>query len=276
MKVAIIGCGSIGCRHARNASALGHGIIAYDSQAPSEALVKSTGPGVTFCASLAVAVEQRPDAAMICTPASTHAAVAKQLLEQGYRGPLFVEKPLATTLEDCEIFESWPHPTLMVGYNWRFNHDVTLWQHKWPETPTALTFRVETDLASWPGSGYADPTLECSHEQDLASAIIGPTLTFSELQAIGPNGYQLTGGTPATSVRIEVYLKSSRPGRAFFARFADGSVQTCRPSPTSIEWSYVDELQHFLACAKAHQRPDCTAMDGARVVDTIQTVRAHA
>src|SRR4051812_6503503 len=65
------------------------------------------------------------DAALICTPASTHEYMAQLLLAIGYRGPLFVEKPL--TLPEypkASVFRTWPHPVTMVGYNWRFHPEV--------------------------------------------------------------------------------------------------------------------------------------------------------
>jgi predicted dehydrogenase/RimJ/RimL family protein N-acetyltransferase len=87
VRVAILGQGSIGRRHAAIALALGHEAIAYD---PSPAA--PSPPGVQ-AASSARACLTGADAAIVASPSSEHAADARLAIELGV--PALVEKPLA-------------------------------------------------------------------------------------------------------------------------------------------------------------------------------------
>lgn len=276
MRVAIIGCGSIGLRHAANAVADGHYVLLFDRDraqldAAEIALGRLGGWGESFLwppTSLPII-----EAAMICTPCHSHVDVSLDLLAGGYRGPLFVEKPISLSAGECATFEEWPHPTMMVGYNWRWNLEVRAWQQRWPMIPPAhLTFQCDTDLPSWPGRDYADPLLECSHELDLAAGMLGPTFVLLSTVKVGPHARQLVGKTPQTSVLIDIGWRA-KPQRMFIARFGGQAVRLI-PSQASIDQSYVDELKHFLACAEQQKRPDCTAADGVRVLDLLASVKA--
>jgi len=62
------------------------------------------------------------DAVSICTPNMYHAAIAMEALQKGIH--VLVEKPLATTLSDCQemaIAAEQSHAFLMVGHNQRFS-----------------------------------------------------------------------------------------------------------------------------------------------------------
>jgi len=93
LSVLIVGCGSIGRRHARVLRGLGvHDIRVCDPlPAQIEALRRETSVQVypSFEAGLAA----RPDAAILCTPPKLHIAMAIQALEAGVH--VFCEKPLA-------------------------------------------------------------------------------------------------------------------------------------------------------------------------------------
>lgn len=90
MKLLIIGCGSIGSRHARNAQALGHDVVLSDPD-----------PERGQYADYKTALEQeRVDAAIIATPSGLHVEEALYLASKGI--PIFMEKPLATSLDGLE------------------------------------------------------------------------------------------------------------------------------------------------------------------------------
>lgn len=283
MKIAVIGCGAIGARHAKNLAAMGQMVNCFDVDAKkATALARSIADREAFAPKDGLTYESdldyvaRCEAALICTPASTHAAVAKELLARGFDDALFVEKPLATRLEDCEVFESWPSPVLMVGYNWRFNFEVAQWQKSWriPHLPVAVTLQCCTDMRSWPGSGYDDPALECSHELDLLAAMFGQALAW-QTASCGPYSLLLDGLAGPVRLHLEVHWHERRQGRTFLARFADGSVERLQPTQASIDGSYVNELRHFLACVESNRKPDCGVLDGVRVLDTLAAMRAH-
>jgi predicted dehydrogenase len=89
MRVAIIGAGSIGQRHARDAAALGHDVLRYD--------VLRERSDVATVAELWA---WEPDAAVICTWPDSHVEWAFEAARRGCN--LFVEKPLALSMEHID------------------------------------------------------------------------------------------------------------------------------------------------------------------------------
>ena len=83
----------MGRRHAANAVALGHQVVVYDTDDKRIEEARRAGLGTLG----AIAIDNI-SATVIATPAADHAATSALLLEYGYRGPLFVEKPLDVDL----------------------------------------------------------------------------------------------------------------------------------------------------------------------------------
>ncbi|MGW8564677.1 ROK family protein [Isoptericola sp. NPDC055881] len=82
------------------------------------------GPGPTFATDLDALLRpddgRVPDAAFVCTPDDTHADIGEQLLRAGVA--VYLEKPLATTVEDCDRVLAAAAQTgtpLYVGHNMR-------------------------------------------------------------------------------------------------------------------------------------------------------------
>ena len=87
MKVAVLGLGSAGRRHAENARALGHEVVGFDPADPGAA------------ASMEEAIAES-DAVVVASPSALHAEQAVAALSAGK--PTLVEKPLAATVDDAE------------------------------------------------------------------------------------------------------------------------------------------------------------------------------
>jgi predicted dehydrogenase len=97
IRLLIVGCGSIGARHARNAATLRAGEIGVvDVDAPRRASLADSVGGRAFD-SLEAALDWRPDIAVICTPPTQHLAAARACAEAGC--DLLIEKPLSASLE---------------------------------------------------------------------------------------------------------------------------------------------------------------------------------
>lgn len=118
--ILVVGCGSIGSRHLRNLASLKMGpLLAYDPD-PARSSKAAAFVGGTPIAR----IEQAPElaAAFICTPTSTHLASALVALERGAH--LFIEKPIADSLEGVPELLSEArrrHRVVMVGFNLRFH-----------------------------------------------------------------------------------------------------------------------------------------------------------
>ena len=122
MRLAVLGCGSIGTRHAKNIAQIGgHKLVLHDSdRSKAESLSNATGASVAR--TIDEALSSNPDAVLICTPPESHAALAAKALESGAH--CFVEKPLAidhdSALHVTELAEK-RELVLMVGFNLRFH-----------------------------------------------------------------------------------------------------------------------------------------------------------
>ncbi len=121
MKTAIIGCGSIGQRHARNLLTLGESdLVVYDPM-PGRASEFAASCGIRAADTLEDAMALRPDVVWVCTPPHLHTDVAARAVEA--RAHIFIEKPIASSLEGIDqLLEKVRSRgvVLYVGYNLRF------------------------------------------------------------------------------------------------------------------------------------------------------------
>lgn len=122
MKLLIIGCGSIGRRHAQNLRKLGvQNLLLYDTdQQRAETLAHELQ--IQDFGTLDMAFEKTPRAALICAPTSLHLELASEALRHGC--DLFIEKPLSHSMEgvsdllnEVKVKER----TLLAGHNFRFD-----------------------------------------------------------------------------------------------------------------------------------------------------------
>lgn len=123
----IIGCGSIGRRHARVLRSLGvTDIRACDPVASQRASLLSESPSVRLYESLEAGLADRPASVFVCTPPWMHIPQAMQAIGAGCH--VFSEKPLADSLEgvgELEALAEQANKKVMVGLCFRF-HDGLL------------------------------------------------------------------------------------------------------------------------------------------------------
>ncbi|MCR4332891.1 MAG: Gfo/Idh/MocA family oxidoreductase [Sulfuricaulis sp.] len=266
MRVAVIGAGSIGCRHIRNLTGLGVDVIVYDEDRGVH--VPET---VTMAVSIRDMCDARPDAVMICTPADSHSGNALQLLFSGYTGPLFIEKPLAVLEYDYSVFQQWPHPVAMVGYNLRFHPEAQ--RVKQHATATGM-FTLTCDMRQWPGSaGHGEPVLECSHEIDLALWCgAKPNVTYVKRYLSG----LFIGLDDNYHVRLEWHDPQYK--RDWSGSNLRIGYQCAFASPEELgEQMYVDELTHFLRAVEGGPiAPGCTLEEGIAVLEVVEKVKQMA
>lgn len=127
LKVAIVGAGLIGPRHAQSviSNPLTELIALVDPMPTGEATASSLKTNYyPSVASLLTSIH-RPDAAIVCTPNHTHVPVAKELLTGGVH--VLLEKPVSDNLETGRSlleFANAPehsHIKLLIGHHRRFN-----------------------------------------------------------------------------------------------------------------------------------------------------------
>jgi len=190
MKILIVGCGSIGQRHARNLRELGiQDLLLVD---PDRGRAETLAHDLN-ARSVAVdeqAYEEKPDVAVICTPTSMHLALAWEALQRDCH--IFVEKPLSDSMRGVAEFVAaaeMRRRALLVGYNFRFDAALNQvqrwtneerighvtsarfhfgsylpWRHPWEDYRSGYGARREL------GGGVI---LDAVHELDLAVWIFG-------------------------------------------------------------------------------------------------------
>jgi len=183
VKIAVLGLGSAGRRHALNALELGHDVLGFDPEAEDV-------PGVSRVTSTDDAVAQA-DAVVIASPSSLHAEQALLALSSGRHA--LVEKPLAVTVQDAaRVVEAAGDTKAICGVamNLRFHrgvlalrellvdralgsprfvrasfgYDLRLWR---PETDYRKSYSARAAL----GGGIL---LDAVHELDYLLWLLGP------------------------------------------------------------------------------------------------------
>jgi predicted dehydrogenase len=191
MRFLIVGLGSIGRRHLKNIRlTMPHAHItvwrqhAQPTQAPDNDLADHT------VYQMADALDQKPDVALICSPATRHIDTALQMAEQGIH--LFVEKPLSHSLANVDrllLLCQQQKLILMVGYNLRFNRPLMAAKSALDNgrigRPVSVRVEVGQHLPDWrPEANYRHGVsaqrnlgggvlLELSHELDYVRWLMG-------------------------------------------------------------------------------------------------------
>ncbi len=126
--VAVIGCGYWGKNLVRNFHQLGALAAVCDLTAQGRAAAAAIAPDAEIVDTLdAVAADPEIGGVVIATPAETHHAVARQMLEAGK--DVFVEKPLALTYElgsDLVRLAALRQRILMVGHVLEYHPAIVL------------------------------------------------------------------------------------------------------------------------------------------------------
>lgn len=280
MRIAIFGGGSIGSRHAANARALGCTVSIFDKD-------NTRGEDPLNGYAWGQVKDAGVDAVLICTPAADHEHTARLLRQYKYSGPLFVEKPIALR-SAAPIFATWPHPVKMVGYNWRFHPELQpmtgLLEHG-----GTLHLDMKTDMRSWPGRGYDDPLLECSHEIDLACHWLGePWSIHGGSLDVGAGAWlqmQHRDRHPYRTSIIDLRWRREPAPRAYTWHLESGTTLHARigagAESFGLTASYFGELLHFLNAVESHRSGrdfkfnGCTFTEGLRVVEICERLKEH-
>jgi predicted dehydrogenase len=260
MRLAIIGCGSIGMRHLKNALALGCEVIVADSDSSREDAAIAIG-----AREMTAATAEGVDAVMVCTPYDLHLGWAEWAIQ--HRAALFVEKPLGSLdqIEDWRrLVEQSRGLVTQVGYQLRF-HEVAIALKQRAGSGHQL-FSVECDMGAWPGRNYGPFLLEAaSHEIDLAL-----WMGIGQVQSARLTDTQAWLACDRGSVTANV----SAP---FCRRWVvNGHAGEFHKPEELGDQMYVDELKHFLDCVQSGRQTDVPLSDGLRVLEVCKQVEEMA
>jgi predicted dehydrogenase/RimJ/RimL family protein N-acetyltransferase len=313
MRVAVLGQGSIGRRHAEIALALGHELTVYD---PDPTVAPT--PGALTGASARECVEGA-DAAIVASPSSLHAAHARMAIELGV--PVLVEKPLALDAAhaaELDVLARERATMLSVAMNLREHPGVLAVSALVCEGVLGSILRASAWCGSWlPGwRATADYRKSYSarrelgggvlldvavHELDYLLSLTGPALTVSalarhasELQAdvedVALIALELAGGGVA-EVGVDYFDRSYTRGcrivgsagtlnwsweQQLLVR-SDASGNTHRQTvPSDVVPSYRKQLERFLQAAREGAPAPVPAAAARQVLAVIDAARVSA
>jgi predicted dehydrogenase len=301
MRVAVLGLGSIGSRHARSLVALGHEVVGFDPRPASEGELwaRASSPSEALAG---------VEAAVVATPTAMHAEHAVLALERGL--PVLVEKPITVDpLEaDRVVALAAQHGlTCGVAMNLRFHPGVLAlrdlvsegrlgeirFAHVWcgsdlrtwrPGTDYRTSYSARADL----GGGIVRDAI---HELDYLTWMLGPAASVTaevahvsdleiDVEDIGAALVVLKGGALA-SVDLTyidpVYRRGCMlVGAEATARWdwTRGTVEISRPG-TEVEQldvaadvadTYVAEMRDFVEAAQTGRAPRTSAEEGRDAV----------
>lgn len=188
MRVAVLGQGSIGRRHAGNLLELGHEVVAWDPVAEPLA-------GTTAALSPEAALDAAT-AAIVASPSSEHAAQARLALEHGCH--TLVEKPLALRAAEADPLIALADArglVLGVAMNLRLHPGVIAVREAVRSGAIGRPLVARAWFGSWlpgwrPGADYRESysarrelgggvLLDAIHEIDYLTWILGPIATVS-------------------------------------------------------------------------------------------------
>ena len=212
LKILIVGCGSIGKRHAQVLWEQGiHNLTACDPSPAQRQAMQELLPRIAVTDDYATALKTGNfDCVFILTPTAMHLSMATQALQAGCH--VFIEKPLANTQEGVAELKALAEEkglSVMVGFCFRY-HEVLLRAKKLLEEGTIGRL---VNIRAFVGEPFAEVqpnyknmyyakysgTFELVHDLDLAiwfanqkvtdvKAIYG---TFSDMEMDSPDSVEM-------------------------------------------------------------------------------------
>lgn len=267
MRCLVIGCGSIGSRRARILAEMGHEVWVTDTEITKAQVLVEDGPCHTHLWDLDtlrdVASHIMPDAAFICTPPETHRDVTGHAAYRGIEH-LFVEKPLALTVEDAEVLALCAGVT-MGACNMRFDERVALARDKMIGAPW-YSVRMGQHEKHWsPAHEKQTMILDDIHELDLLRYVAGPIKAIrgvSDTQ--GAVGHTEHERGPRGLFILDRW--TDPPVRTLAVFPQDGPVVKVNLWPPDMEM-YRREMEHFLECVESGT-PTCNPL--AQAAETLK------
>jgi predicted dehydrogenase len=272
MRILIIGLGSIGTRHARNALAMGHEVLAVDPRYTSPGPVSSASDAPWCSRTPEEAYESlRPDAVVVASPPALHFEHASQAIIRGI--PTFVEKPLTIDHAEAEVLVSLAQVngvTLATGFMLRAlpqlrgirlatTNESLLSARFW------CHWESKAKTYEWPGV-----LAETAHELDAAQWLYGP-LRDVRVTTLEPYVADIWLHTQEGH---EVNLYLTADGRYNYSRGIQmfGTFDClAQYGQKDIEPCYVEELKAFL-----DGTPLATGEDGLAAVRLAAQIEAAA
>lgn len=269
-KLMVVGCGSIGARHAKNARLLGvrEFVLCDSSKKRAQQLARALGGGVT-APDILTALKKYPDidAAIIATPSSMHPAHAALCIERGI--PVFIEKPLGINIKELKPLVASAKKNgvvTMMGQSYRFHRGLVevknlltgnnvgkIWHVLYdggqylPDWHPTEDYRKEYSARKSEGGGVLFTNL--SHAVDTARWLFGEIVDVAGTQA-KVSDLELEDGVDDIA-HLTMLTKTGHMVRITFD-FLDRSVRHRMLIVGSLGTIEADFIDHLIAVRRPH------------------------
>ncbi len=150
MNILVIGCGSIGRRHALNARQLGVNVVLCDINKTRLGEFANEHQFEIYFSDINEAIEKtKPTAAIIATPSNLHLSLAIELAQKGIH--ILMEKPLSVSLENIDCLDKVIKEngiTFMMAQSYRFHEGLVALKRIIEEELIGKIYHVEMS-AGW-------------------------------------------------------------------------------------------------------------------------------
>jgi predicted dehydrogenase len=239
LNIAVIGGGLIGPRHAKSISQNPHAhLIALVDPAPHGPQTASSLSTTHYSSISALLISpHKPDAAIICTPNSTHVPLSLELIAAGVH--VLVEKPISISIPSgIQLIEGAREKgvKLLVGHHRRFNPYLLSAKHEIDRGGLGKIIAVQgswclqkpddyyNGLGQWRRSAESGGVvlINLIHEVDLLQYLLGPIVLVHAIESRKTRGFD------------------AEEGAAIIIRFKSGVIGTfvlsdAVPSPWNFE-----------------------------------------
>lgn len=236
--IAVVGTGLIGPRHAQSVQANRDArlLCVVDPRAEANEVAERLDVPLFESVKQMVAEGYCPDAAIVCTPNSTHVAVSLQLLHEGIH--VLVEKPISIDIASGKQLIVAAHEAgrhLLVGHHRRFNPYVTATKNALLKGAIGRPIAISGLWATYkPASYFQPPTqwraqassggpilINLVHEVDILQYLLGPISRVHAEQTSSQRGHEAEEGAAillrfASGVVGTFILSDATPSHHFF------------------------------------------------------------
>ncbi|MGD0644442.1 MAG: Gfo/Idh/MocA family oxidoreductase [Candidatus Bathyarchaeia archaeon] len=192
MRFVVVGCGSIGERHISNLKLLypNNDIFVTDASAERLSFI-ARKYNVEACNTFEEGLKKQVDATFVCTPPSSHVALALQAVKNNSH--VFIEKPLSNSANGIDLLikkARISNLSIFVGYCFRFHPGLEIAKRLLTTGELGKVLLIEAEygqyLPDWhPGQNYKQSytakkelgggiILDGSHEIDYTRWLVGP------------------------------------------------------------------------------------------------------
>jgi predicted dehydrogenase len=305
MNLLVIGAGSIGRRHARNLKNLGAKVSLFDVNADLLHTTCKT-EGYIPCTNLeSILKEEKPDAALVCTPSHLHIPVAQQMVQAGI--DVFIEKPLSNALDGVDNLIRTVHENkciAMVGFMLRFEPGLKYIKEKIrPENVAFARLEFGSYMPLWrKGVDYrtvysanrsmgGGTILDDTHELDYACWLFGypknivsvfgkfssfdidvedtAMITFEypdKLVSVHSDYLQRTYSRRCKICDREGYTIEWVFGHSVHVKDASNEEIFSYADTFDVNQLYIDEMKYFIGCIKQRVRPESGLENGYEIM----------